>query len=63
VGGFHDRRFAALRGHRQPQGTPPRAAEVADAGGQRITFGCINVPNAFYKEVVSPLLTDTSGVV
>jgi len=29
----------------------------------RITFGCINVPNAFYKEVVSPLLTDTSGVV
>ena len=29
----------------------------------RITFGCINVPTAFYKEVVSPLLTETSGVV
>ena len=29
----------------------------------RITYGCINVPTAFYKEVVRPLFTDTSGLV
>lgn len=28
----------------------------------RITFGCINVPATFYKKVVSPTFTGTSGV-
>ena len=29
----------------------------------RITYGCINVPAAFYADVVLPLLRDTAGVV
>jgi hypothetical protein len=29
----------------------------------RITFGCINVPTAFYKDVVRPAFTGTNGVV
>lgn len=29
----------------------------------RITYGCINVPAAFYKDVVVPLLADTAAVV
>jgi hypothetical protein len=29
----------------------------------RITFGCINVPAAFYKNVVRPLFVHTGGVV
>jgi len=29
----------------------------------RITFGCINVPTAFYREVVVPLFKGTSGIV
>ena len=29
----------------------------------RITFGCINVPAAFYEEVVSPLFADRGGMV
>jgi hypothetical protein len=29
----------------------------------RITYGCINVAPGFYKNVVSPLFTDTTGVV
>jgi hypothetical protein len=29
----------------------------------RITFGCINVPTAFYKKVVRPAFTGTNGVV
>jgi hypothetical protein len=29
----------------------------------RITFGCINVPAAFYAKVVRPLFKDTAGVV
>ncbi len=29
----------------------------------RITYGCINVPAAFYNEVVRPLFTDTNGIV
>jgi len=29
----------------------------------RITYGCINVPASFYKNVVAPLLTDTAAVV
>jgi hypothetical protein len=29
----------------------------------RITFGCINVPAAFYNRVVDPVFTGTSGIV
>jgi hypothetical protein len=29
----------------------------------RITYGCINVPKAFYADVVRPLFKDTAGVV
>ena len=29
----------------------------------RITFGCINVPVAFYEKVISPTFTGTSGIV
>ena len=29
----------------------------------RITYGCINVPTAFYTDVVSPLFTDAGGIV
>jgi hypothetical protein len=29
----------------------------------RITFGCINVPASFYREVVRPLFKNTAGVV
>jgi hypothetical protein len=29
----------------------------------RITYGCINVPTGFYKNVVSPLFTGTNGIV
>jgi hypothetical protein len=29
----------------------------------RITFGCINVPTAFYHQVVEPLFKGTSGIV
>ncbi len=29
----------------------------------RISYGCINVPAAFYNEVVSPSFTATAGIV
>jgi hypothetical protein len=29
----------------------------------RITYGCINVPTALYREVIAPLLADTAAVV
>ena len=29
----------------------------------RITYGCINVPASFYREVVAPLLADTEAIV
>lgn len=32
-------------------------------GDNRITFGCINVPAAFYENVVSPLFADAGGIV
>jgi hypothetical protein len=33
------------------------------AADNRITFGCINVPTAFYKKVVRPAFTGANGVV
>jgi len=48
-------------------GTPKdhRLARLQSAtpADNRITFGCINVPAAFYKKVVRPAFTGTSGVV
>jgi hypothetical protein len=35
----------------------------ATAEDNRITYGCINVPKAFYASVVRPLFKDTAGVV
>ena len=37
--------------------------ESATPDDNRITFGCINVPTAFYHKVVEPLLKDRKGVV
>ena len=34
-----------------------------DVADNRISYGCINVPAAFYADVVLPLLRDTAGVV
>lgn len=33
------------------------------AADNRITFGCINVPTAFYKKIVRPAFTGANGVV
>jgi hypothetical protein len=33
------------------------------AQDRRITYGCINVPRMFFKDVVSPLFRSTSGIV
>jgi hypothetical protein len=35
----------------------------AASGDNRITYGCINVPSAFYAKVVKPLFKETAGVV
>jgi hypothetical protein len=48
--------------------TSPKERRLArlqspSASDNRITFGCINVPAAFYKTVVRPAFTGTSGVV
>jgi hypothetical protein len=37
--------------------------ESATAQDNRISFGCINVPEAFYEKVVSPAFRNTLGVV
>jgi hypothetical protein len=37
--------------------------ESATPKDNRITFGCINVPTAFYHQVVEPLLKGKSGIV
>ncbi len=58
---------AALSLHRVIVGTPKdrRAARLASATplDNRITFGCINVPAAFYDQVVAPAFKGTIGVV
>jgi hypothetical protein len=58
---------AALSLHPVVKGTPKeqRAVRLASPASDdnRISFGCINVPAAFYSGVVSPLLTNTKGVV
>lgn len=37
--------------------------ESATPKDNRITFGCINVPTAFYHQVVEPLFKGTTGIV
>lgn len=37
--------------------------ESAKSSEHRITYGCINVPVAFYETVVSPAFTGTNGIV
>ena len=58
---------ASLSLHAVVKGTPEerRAERLNSATSQdnRISFGCINVPTAFYATVVSPTFTHTKGVV
>ena len=53
--------------HPVPRGSSKerRLARLASptAADNRITFGCINVPTALYREVIAPLLADTAAVV
>jgi hypothetical protein len=58
---------SALSLHPVVAGTPKerRAQRLASArpDDRRISYGCINVPAAFYDAVVSPAFTGTSGIV
>ena len=63
LGGLRDRHFVARGDRRQPQPAPLRAPQGPTPKDNRITFGCINVPAAFYKNVVSPAFKGTSGIV
>lgn len=58
---------AAIALHPVVKGTPvERRAERLNsntAEDNRISYGCINVPEQFYQEVVSPAFTNTNGVV
>ena len=58
---------AAISMHIVVPGTPAerRAARLASATPEdnRISFGCINVPPGFFKEVVSPDFTPARGIV
>lgn len=57
----------ALALHRVPRGKPEerRAQRLATPTplDNRISYGCINVPVAFYDNVVSPAFTNTFGIV
>lgn len=58
---------AAISMHVVVPGTPAekRAARLASATADdnRVSFGCINVPPAFFTEVVSPDFTPAKGIV
>jgi hypothetical protein len=58
---------ASLSLHPIVKGTPKenRAGRIASPAtdDNRISFGCINVPVAFYSNVISPALKNTMGVV
>ena len=53
--------------HPVVKGTPKerraQRLESATSKDNRISYGCINVPAKFYKSIVSPEFTHTSGVV
>lgn len=57
----------AISLHRVVKGTPGerRAQRLSSAAAddKRISYGCINVPPAFYNKVVSPAFTGTNGIV
>ena len=46
-----------------PKERRPQRLRSATPLDNRITFGCINVPKAFYDRVVRPAFKDTTGVV
>lgn len=58
---------ASISLHAVIKGTPAerRAERLKSATAQdnRISFGCINVPAAFYETIVSPAFTPTKGLV
>jgi hypothetical protein len=58
---------ASISLHAVVKGTPAerRAERLASAtsADNRISYGCINVPLKFYKKVVSPVFTQTFGIV
>jgi hypothetical protein len=58
---------SALALHRVVKGTPAehRAQRLLSdtADDNRISYGCINVPVAFYERIVHPLFAHSSGVV
>ena len=58
---------ASISLHQVVKGTPAehRAERLASATAQdnRISYGCINVPPAFYASIVSPAFSHTKGVV
>lgn len=47
----------------QPKERRAQRLATATASDKRITFGCINVPFAFYDAVVRPAFTGTDGIV
>ena len=57
----------ALALHRVVKGTPSeRRAErlqSATSSDNRISYGCINVPVAFFEKVLTPAFVNTSGIV
>lgn len=57
----------ALALHRVPKGQPAerraQRLESPTPEDNRISYGCINVPAAFYESIVSPAFTSTFGVV
>jgi hypothetical protein len=57
----------ALAMHRVIKGTPAeqraRRLASADPNERRISFGCINLPPAFYDQVLSPAVKKTGAVV
>ncbi len=58
---------SALALHRMVRGKPSeqraQRLESATPADNRVSYGCINVPAAFYDRFVSPAFTGTSGVV
>ena len=58
---------AAISLHRVVPGTPKerRAERLASpsASDNRVSYGCINVPAAFFDDVVKPAFTGTNGIV
>jgi hypothetical protein len=57
----------ALALHRVVKGKPSeqrsKRLESATPADNRVSYGCVNVPAAFYDKFVSPAFTGTSGVV